>query len=237
MAVDQVLVSSMLGVASPLQVADVRVAADGRRVDVWIGQEQTRSWFSRTQRAAAAEEHANLRHSNLCGASCYMHIPVGMLEALKNAPWCGTAELPFTRSLQREIQTLIDEGVSLQSICALLSIPFTDLWKYKFAFERGKVAAAPGRRGTEGTAELPDATNQVWERLLRGELEISIEALSLKLLVTRLRTQLRLITAEEVRQNKIRELHRFFVRHQQQLRAEIEQLYRYSIKPQGDENV
>jgi hypothetical protein len=227
----------MLGVASPLQVFEVRVAADRRRVDIWIGAEQARSWFSRGQRVAAAEEHANLRHSSLCGTPCYMHIPTSMLEALKAAPWGGTADLPFTRGLQREIQTLIDEGVSLQAICGLLEIPFTDLWKYKFAFERGSVAAAPGKRSAEGGAELPDATNHVWERLLRGELDISIEALSLKLLVTRLRTQLKLISAEDVRQNKIRELHRFFVRHQKQLRAEIEQLYRYSLTSQGEENV
>lgn len=236
MANDLALIGGTLGITTPWQVVDVRLSGDGRRVDIWVGQEQARSWFSRGSKATSAEAHANLRHLSLCGVPCFIHIPVSALDRLQNVPWAGTADLPFTRSMQREILTLIGEGISLQTICTLVNIPFTDLWKYKYAFERGKVTAQPVR-AAEGEAELPDAASEVWERLLRGDLEISIQALSLKLLVTRLRTQLRLITDDEIRQIKIRELHRYFIRHQQQLRAEIEQLYRHSVMLQGEENV
>lgn len=237
MANDLTLIGGALGISTPWQVIDVRLASDGRKVDVWVAQEQARSWFSRGQRATSAEAHANLRHLGLCGLPCYIHIPVSALDSLQNVPWSGTADLPFTRAMQREILTLIGEGLSLQTICTLVGIPFAELWKYKFAFEHGKVGAAQPAKVADGEAELPDAASVVWERFLRGELEISIQALSLKLLVTRLRTQLRLITDNEIRQIKIRELHRYFIRHQQQLRAEIEQLYRHSIMLQGEENV
>ena len=77
--------------------------------------------------------------------------------------------------------------------------------------------------------ELPDVSDPMWLALLHGKRDLDVRTLSLKLLLTKLRTQARAIRDDEVMMLKLVELHRFFTRHRSVLRHEIAQLQRWSV--------
>lgn len=77
--------------------------------------------------------------------------------------------------------------------------------------------------------ELPDVSDPLWLALLHGKRDLDVRTLSLKLLLTKLRTQARSIRDDEVMMLKLVELHRFFARHRAVLRHEIAQLQRWSV--------
>lgn len=84
---------------------------------------------------------------------------------------------------------------------------------------------AAGPASTPSAADwVPDVTDPVWQRLLEGEMPLDIKVLSLKLMLTRSRSQMELITDEEVRLLKMRELHRYFVKNQRVLGHELSQI-------------
>ena len=135
---------------------------------------------------------------------------------------------------------LFNEGVSLNGICAITGIPLQELWKFKFALDQGKAAitdparaavAAQAAVAAEAAApavasddDVPDVADPVWLQLIEGRRDIDIRALSLKLLMTRLRSQMEVITDDEVRMLKLRELHRYFVKNARMLGHELAQL-------------
>lgn len=84
-------------------------------------------------------------------------------------------------------------------------------------------AATPTGPAPASTA-VPDVTDPVWLRLLDGDLSLDIKVLSLKLMLTKLRSQLDLIHDEEVRLLKLKELHRYFVKNERVLTHELDQL-------------
>jgi hypothetical protein len=129
---------------------------------------------------------------------------------------------------------LFGEGVSLQSVCTLLDLSLQDVWRYRYALDTGRTGsgesevpgrpAAPTADPVTASALVPDVTDPVWLRLLDGDMSLDIKVLSLKLMLTRLRSQLDLIHDEEVRMLKLKELHRYFVKNERVLTHELDQL-------------
>jgi hypothetical protein len=71
---------------------------------------------------------------------------------------------------------------------------------------------------------VPDVTDPVWMQLVNGEMKLDIRVLSLKLMLTRVRSQLEVISDDEVRLLKLRDLHRYFVKNERVLGHELAQL-------------
>lgn len=71
---------------------------------------------------------------------------------------------------------------------------------------------------------VPDVTDPVWLRLASGDLKLDIKVLSLKLMLTKVRSQLEVISDDEVRMLKLRDLHRYFVKNERVLGHELSQL-------------
>jgi len=238
MADDVSLLGSLLGVQRPWGVTEYRISSSQDRIDVWIATWQAKSWFGRGQPTLRAAALSTWRHTNLGSMQCYVHFPTAEQAKVGEAAWAGDSSMPFSRAMTSAILALLGEGLSYEAICSVLSIPFTDLWKYKFALDRGLKGAASGNSGASGSARaaptervagqnggaLPDADDPVWELLLVGGVNIDIQTLSLQLLVTRLRSQMKLINDAEVKIIKIRELQRYFNKHEKQLGHEIGQL-------------
>ena len=71
---------------------------------------------------------------------------------------------------------------------------------------------------------VPDVADPVWMQLVNGEMKLDIRVLSLKLMLTRVRSQLEVISDDEVRLLKLRDLHRYFVKNERVLGHELAQL-------------
>lgn len=79
--------------------------------------------------------------------------------------------------------------------------------------------------GTPAPAfELPEPSDPLWMAVLEGRCELNVRALGLRLLLAKLRTQINVISDDDVRMLKLVELHRYFTRHQAALDHEIAQL-------------
>ncbi|GAA0770961.1 hypothetical protein GCM10009107_63130 [Ideonella azotifigens] len=90
---------------------------------------------------------------------------------------------------------------------------------------RAAAVSAAGMRSSAAQGfELPDATDPLWLALLEGECSLDVRALGLRLLLTQLRSQIRVIEDSDVRMLKLVEIHRYFSRHQGALGYEISQL-------------
>lgn len=77
---------------------------------------------------------------------------------------------------------------------------------------------------TDAEGAVPDVTDPVWLRLASGDLKLDIKVLSLKLMLTKVRSQLEVISDDEVRMLKLRDLHRYFVKNERVLGHELSQL-------------
>lgn len=93
-------------------------------------------------------------------------------------------------------------------------------------------AAAAAQADSPAVADktgVPDVSDPLWLSLLLGERDLDVRALSLRLLLSKLRVQARVVKDDEMRMLKLVELHRFFEKNQAVLRHEISQLQHWSV--------
>lgn len=237
-SIDKALLRQLLLIERPWEVRDYRLDVRKRRCDVWIGQEPERGWFGRPK-AAPAGEVAVWQHLAIGPVRFHLHVTVPHGFESRGIGWMGDAGMPFTRALAARVFALFGEGVPLQSVCTLLDLSLQDVWRYRYALDTGRAGGAePVARPAEpaqapaatptgpapASTAVPDVTDPVWLRLLDGDLSLDIKVLSLKLMLTKLRSQLDLIHDEEVRLLKLKELHRYFVKNERVLTHELDQL-------------
>lgn len=237
-SIDKALLRQLLLIERPWEVRDYRLDVRKRRCDVWIGQEPERGWFGRPK-AAPAGEVAVWQHLAIGPVRFHLHVTVPHGFESRGIGWMGDAGMPFTRALAARVFALFGEGVPLQSVCTLLDLSLQDVWRYRYALDTGRAGGSePVARPAEpapapattlagpapASTAVPDVTDPVWLRLLDGDLSLDIKVLSLKLMLTKLRSQLDLIHDEEVRLLKLKELHRYFVKNERVLTHELDQL-------------
>lgn len=225
------LLHKLLGIEAPWQVVRIREDLGKHQIDVWVGLQTGKSnWLFGTKTATVAEdkEHA-WRHVGLGGTRCMIHAEANPESATK--PWRGEVGQPFTNAMSHQIVDMIRDGIRLQSICTFLDITVGDLWKFKHGLDSGKTglmgALAPSAMPADDSApasRVPGPESAIWQGLLESSINIDIRVLSLKLLLTRMRDQMRVIIDPEVRALKCNELQQFFVRYEKTLGHELTQI-------------
>lgn len=223
------LLCQALEIEPPWQIVRMRNDLGRRQLDVWVAREMPRrGWIFGPRHALPEVPERVWRHINVGQSRCVVHAATTDDMAQMALPWIGADEQVFTHALSRQIATHFMEGIKFQSICKLLDIPAGDLWKFKHSLDNGKISLS-GKdtlMADSGQAkfDIPEVDHPVWGALLTGGLDIEIRVLSLKLLLTKLRGQMQLISDPEVRQMKAHELHHYFVRHAIQLSHELAQI-------------
>ena len=204
------------------------------------------SWFGfkkATPKVAQALVSADLatfnswRHLDLADWQMVVHTPSPTPSAMLNQPWTGVVGQHFSNSMSRVIFSMMSEGASLAVICTTLKVNLTDLLKYKFALEKGLIGILPQGTVTanatalssevrlgSGFTVVPALDNAVWTAIATGRLDIEIKTLSLRLLLTKVRSQYRMAADDEVRTLHLRELHRYFEKNQRSLTHELAQI-------------
>jgi hypothetical protein len=248
MNTDAALWTTLLGLEAPWVVTKSQFNENLKRVDIWIGIQHVQiksGWFGRKKSSVVSAtfnvaSYEKWRHLNLAGWQTYVHSPWPTPSALVQKPWVGEAGQHFSHALSRLIFTMMGEGASLATICAALQVSLTDLWKYKLALDKGTVgSSAPAIKTkpafvntlADGSTTMvarenmvPPLDDSVWQALAAGGMEIEIKTLSLRLLLTRVKSQYQMAADDEVRTLRIRELHRFFDKNQRALSHELGQL-------------
>lgn len=252
MALDRSLLQSLLRVEQPWSVRNYRFDFAARRIDIWIGTSSVLNWFGVTRKPTEQVTDYIWRHDNLGAWHSHVHLalPAGM--TLPNTAWSGAADQPLTRSIAHKVLTLLGEGLHLRHICEVLDLSLDEVWKYRYAaganistsadldarepalVARGTPApqrapvSAPARVHAAPTGNdtdtVPDLSDPVWRHLLEGRVTLDIRVLSLKLLLSRMRTQLADTSDEEIRLLRVRELHRYFERNARMLGYELYQI-------------
>ncbi|MBS0354694.1 MAG: hypothetical protein JSR83_12435 [Proteobacteria bacterium] len=236
----------LLQVQEPWTVLDCRADEFNRCMDVYIGVEAPRSWFG-FGRGKPVESGPEVmwRHIGFGGWKVQVRVRPPLGSELPRQQWAGEAGMPFTRALDRQILSLLNEGVGMAGVCTLLEVPMGELWRYRYALDKGQHGvgeAAPAQEaGTQRPlsavlayfedgvkplpgSQVPSLTDPVWLRLVDGTLNIDVRVLSLQLLLSRIRSQVAVIADEEVRMMKLRDLHRYFVKNERMLSHELQQL-------------
>lgn len=240
-------ISKLLQLREPWAVREYRLDPARQRMDIWVGVEIQRGWFGRPKAGVEEGPEQVWRHLDSGGWRTFLHVVPPRNADLSSHPWAGAVDLPFSRAMAKRIFDLMNEGLELNSICALYGINLEELWRFKFALDNGKAGiqvdkpsstevsartapdavADPGpgaaRQATEDR-NVPDVSDPVWMQLALGSIEPDIRVLSLKLLLTRIRSQMGIIKDDEVRMLKLRELHRYFVKNARMLAHELAQL-------------
>lgn len=223
-----------LGLSEPWAILRAETDGASRRVDVWISDQppnpgllQRLGFGSRRPRLARGDGERVWRHCNVGTFRCFVHAshsPSGTLSFL------GTAGAPFTNAMAMQISELLGSGASYRAVCAVLDLDFKDVWQLKRVGDREGLSVARQMASTETAAEatpataVPELEDPVWDRLVAGDLNHAIKALNLRLLLSRVQTQLRGVDDPEMREVKYRELRRFFVNNERGLRGELDRL-------------
>lgn len=242
------------GIPHPWRVSQYRMERVTKIVHLWITMhplplvEKKRGWFSKNTvaahtRAPASGPEMHWRHLNFMNFNCQIHTVDLLDQRHHELPWFGQPGLPFSNRLSRQVFACLAEGVEMSAICEVLSIPFADLWKFKYALDQGLVkfeytpAKKTGPAGATVAAQflqsasatsVPDVSDPIWERLITGELNVEIKTLSLQLIFTKLRQQFSQQQDDEVKLMKLRELHRYVERNERSLAHELQQFRQLS---------
>lgn len=212
----------VLGVESPWQIVNVRNDLGRRQIDIWLGKAAARGgWFFGGRTAVAAGNEHVWRHVNIGDCRCLIHAPLP--DGATPPSWCGEPSLPFTYAMSRLIASMMRDGIRLQSICDLLDVTVGDIWKFKHTLDSGKVGLSRNAVA-EAASRVPEPEHPVWSSLLEGAVSLDIKLLSLKLLLAKLKEQMRVISDPEVRVLKTYELQRYFLRYEAALDHELLQL-------------
>lgn len=241
------------GISPPWRLSQYRIDAVTKTVHLWITRHhqhdvvKKRSWFGfgPTQTVAHAPEpqapangpEMQWRYLNVMTFECHIHTTDRLDEQHHDLPWFGQPGLPFSNRLSHRVFICLAEGMEMSTICDLLNITFADLWKFKYALDKGlvkfehkfpkkpaMVVTPASSMPVTSTSSVPDVTDPLWERLITGELDIEIKTLGLQLMFTKLRQQFSLQQSEEVKLMKLRELHRYVERNQRGLTHELRQI-------------
>jgi hypothetical protein len=238
-SIDRALLRQLLFIERPWEVREYRLDLRQRRCDVWVSQEPAdRGWFGRVRKGVAPTDTVVWQHLALGTVRFHLHVALPVGFETRGLNWMGEPGMPFSRALAARVFALFNEGLSVQSVCSLLDLSLQDVWRYRYALDTGRTGAgqptAPAERAVAPAAApapavaddsaVPDVTDPVWLRLLDGDMSLDIKVLSLKLMLTRLRSQLDLIHDDEVRLLKLKELHRYFVKNERVLNHELAQL-------------
>lgn len=245
--IDKALLRQLLAVSGAWEIGDYQLDLRKQRCDVWIGPQIERGWFGRPKSAPPRTESRTWQHVAFGNVRFFLHVSVPVGADLSRLPWAGDNGMPFTHALAQQVFVMFNEGMPLPAICKLMGLSLNDVWRYRFAIDNGLVqaeggaapraaaarpqpeaAAAPvaprSASETDGDTAVPDVTDPVWLRVVNGELKLDIKVLSLKLMLTKVRSQLEVISDDEVRMLKLRDLHRYFVKNERVLAHELSQL-------------
>jgi hypothetical protein len=224
----------LLRIEEPWSVLESRIDSGRRRHDVWIGLEVPRGWFGLGRKPPPTAAAVSWRHVRFGDWDIRVHVAAPDGADLAAHPWAGDPDLPFTRALNEQVFALLREGCSLQSICTLLDLPIAELWRFRYAVDSGRWSGAAGGRHDgevaapagppEADSGIPDVRDPVWLALLDGSRQIDVRVLGLKLLLTRLRAQLEMISDDDVRMLKLHEFHRYFIKNRRLLAHELAQI-------------
>lgn len=240
MSTDLQALESLLQIETPWALLDYRIQPATRRCDVWIGLRPMRAWFG-ARRSPPLDPERRWRHLNAMGLQVWVHAALPVGADFSGISWAGDDDMPFSHAMTTQIFALMEEGATLEGICRLFDIQLQDVWKYKYALDRGRAGrtgvsapTTPSPRpiptqilaaaAAEHDGPIPDVSHPVWAQLAEGQRSLDIHLLSLKLLLNRVRGQFAIIEDDDVRMLKVRELHRFFVRNARLLNHELEQL-------------
>jgi hypothetical protein len=228
------LLCDILKLKAPWRVLEVRDDLRTNQLDLWIGVEPPRkSWiFGRAAPEQGGDEYV-WRHANLGALRCVIHASLPDGTDTADLHWCGERDGPFTHALSQKVAALISAGVPLHHICSVLDLAVEELWKFRYAIDKGKSRISPealeaptaGDAARDEAVPLPD--DPVWQALLEGNVRIDIRILGLKLFLAKLREQMPSIKDDEVRTLKCYELQRYFARNVGYLAHELAQLRRH----------
>lgn len=223
------LLCQALEIEAPWRIVRMRNDLGRCQLDIWVARHTPRrGWFFGGAAPVAEGPERVWRHINVGQARCLVHASPGADVAQAALPWLGAEDQAFTHGLTRHIAAHFLAGIKFQTICELLDIPVADLWRFKHNLDHGKITLS-GREtliadGQASPFGVPEADHPVWASLLEGAIDLDIRVLSLKLLLTKLRGQMQVISDPEVRQLKARELQHYFVRYAPQLAHELGQI-------------
>ena len=248
------------GISAPWRITNFQFDPMAKMLHLWLTrhppQEVKKGFFKRWSQSpppihavdsVLGAQGMRWRHLNCMDYACMIHTNDVLEPRHHQLPWLGKPGQPFTNRMVKHISGSVSKGTDLSVVADLLGVDFSDLWKVKFALERkgdalNKAMDAPMpsapplppsesvESGLIGSDVLASINYAVWEKLIRGELNIQIKALGFQLLLTKLRSQVAEQPTPDVIELKVRELLRFMVRNARSLDHEMTQIRNYLTK-------
>ncbi|MEJ2045228.1 MAG: hypothetical protein P8X74_19060 [Reinekea sp.] len=220
--------AQLLNLNAPWHIQQTKTNEQEKRYDIWISSESKKRWFSLSRRLEA--EHFSWRHINIGKWQVHLHVTMARNVKAEELPWAGKPDIHFTHEFTSQILDFMKIGLSLKHIGQLLNITLPELWRLRYAIDNGQLnfpktesIQIPPEVEADDT-DIPSINSPVWIALVENRIEIKVQALALKMLLSRLRVQLENISDNEIRELKLQELHNYFVKNKQMLTSELAQL-------------
>jgi hypothetical protein len=245
------LFATLLGLPAGWQIRDIEVSPTQPRIDIHV--ERAPSALDRLLRRRQETVEHRWQTQPVAGRSCFLHLHVPGGETLPNEPWTGDGGRPFTREFAQRLRvvgTALRTGDERTVYEQTLRVSVTDLRRQDI-FGGGAAAppsmpmppphgasapapaavapvapaaVLPAAMASADDAPLPDGAHPLWRRLALGEVGIDIRSLPLKLLLTRIRMQVK--QDPRMLADASAELHRFFIDRARILGHEVAQIGR-----------
>lgn len=204
------LFGGLLGLPVGWRVRSVDISPQQRRVNIHVERAPT-SIFAKWLRGGRRIEEHRWQAMPIAGYSCFLHVHADVPEGQRFEPeaWMGEIGRPLTRDcLQtaRALSNAIRLGDERAIFDQAFGLALTDVRREGIGIRPPQQSPAPQPQreratpaqiptpNTQPTADarpVPDARHGVWRALALGESNLDIKSLPLKLLLTRIRMQVK----------------------------------------------
>lgn len=233
-------VEQLMGVTAPWIIHDIRINETYQRVEVHIGQARS-GWFGARRAVQNFRGHHKIwRHVNLGALRCTVRVDYPEGGVLPDLPWAGDDNSGFTHAMGQRIFRMLSEGISLGVIGRLLDLDADKLWQFKRGLDTGRLGAGfekmlppavesveSGEPVAEPVVEedaLPEASATIWHELLKGDKDLEMRNLGLRLMLMKLRQQYSTAKDDDVRLLKAQQLRLYFEKNKGSTLHEVEQI-------------
>lgn len=247
------LLGNLIGIKKPFSIKKAKITPENKKLRLWVTSERTLfnkkdiSFCPRCENLSNnifSMKNLTWYHLKVGGYITEITASIPIYAVRCNTKECGLIEPWFSPpksklsyALTNEIIKLISQQINYSYICDYFKLPLNEIWAIKHQFDsgslkidpRGSLKRIPDRNKNAGIKTiLPPSSQMVWKNILSKSSSFKTSSLSLKLMLTKIKTQVENMDDENSKDMKINELRYFFLKHKKVLRNEISQILEMS---------
>ncbi len=239
---DKEILTLLLKLDKPWHVATFEIDAPSNRLDIHIHAVRNKTFLGLGKKEQSKEQKT-FRHLPVWGLRTYLHVPVEQSVTEQKA-WAPVGSV-FTMEMEAFVVSILESSVSRQVAASITGLSLAEVRQISDRTGAGNYDDAQITEDNHANAaitvetipayaseklfvidsdDIPETTNECWQRLIDGKLQLHNSPVALQMLLQKIRQQLTNNFSEANKLKAADILRQYFVRNASQHSHDIELL-------------